>query len=548
MAETLEGDWDHIIVGGGSAGCVLANRLSADPGRRVLLLEAGGEARHPYLQVPAGFLKTFRDPRFNWNFTTEPGPSVDGRAMHTPRGRVLGGSSAINGHLWVRGSARDFDDWAQAGCRGWSYDDVLPHFRDIESYRDDTHRGAGGPQHVSDIPALHPIVAAFLEGGAEAGLPRNPDYNGAAQEGVFTYQRSIRRGSRFSAASAFLAPVRHRANLRVVTRATALRIETASGRAVGVTFARDGRVLTARAGGDIVLAAGAIGSPHLLQVSGLGPAALSQALGLTVIADNPGVGKNLQDHYAMRVVHRVNRPVTLNEQARPPRLWWEIARWLLARRGMLALSPAHAGAFARSHSDLVEPDLQFVFTPASYSAEGVTGRLQDVPGMTIGVWQCRPQSRGFVHALGADPRQAPAIQPNYLIAPEDRAAAIAGLRLARKLLATSALAAWSAAETAPGAEQASDDALLAYARAQGATVYHLCGTCRMGGDGAPVAPDLRLRGIDGLRVADASIMPRIVSANTNATTMMIADKAAAMMLGRTSPITARYRDPVVVGA
>ena len=531
-ADRFEGDWDHIIVGGGSAGCVLANRLSADPHRRVLLLEAGEEARHPYLQVPAGFLKTFRDPRFNWNFTTEPGPGVDDRAIHTPRGRVLGGSSAINGHLWVRGSARDFDDWAQAGCRGWSHDEVLPHFRGLEDYRADAHRGAGGPQHVSDIPALHPIVAAFLDGGTECGLERNPDYNGAAQEGVFTYQRSIHRGSRFSAASAFLAPIRRRANLRVVTGAMVLRIETASGRATGITFAHDGRVLTAHAQGDIVLAAGAIGSPHLLQISGLGPATLSRALGLPVIADNPGVGENLQDHYAMRVVHRVTRPVTLNEQARPPRLWWEMARWLLTRRGMLAYSPAHAGGFARSRDTLDEPDLQFVFTPASYSEEGVTGQLQDVPGMTIGVWQCRPESRGFVRARDADARLAPAIQPNYLTAPEDCEAAITGLRIARRLLGTRALAPWSVAETAPGPDQLGDDALLAYARAKGATVYHLSGSCRMGGEGAPVTPELRLRGIEGLRVADASVMPRIVSANTNATTMMIAAKAAAMMLGQ----------------
>lgn len=531
-AARFEGDWDHIIVGGGSAGCVLANRLSADSARRVLLLEAGGEARHPYLQVPAGFLKTFRDPRFNWNFSSEPGPGVEGRVMHTPRGRVLGGSSSINGHLWVRGSARDFDDWAQTGCRGWSHADVLPHFRGIEDYRDDAYRGAGGPQHVSDVPALHPIVAAFLDGAPECGLPRNPDYNGAAQEGVFTYQRSIRHGSRFSAASAFLAPVRSRENLRVVTGAVVLRIETEAGRASGITFAQDGNLLTAHARGEIVLAAGAIGTPHLLQVSGLGPATLSHALGVPVIADNPGVGENLQDHYAMRVVHRVTRPVTLNEQARPPRLWWEMARWLLTRRGMLAFSPAHAGAFARSRDTLDEPDLQFVFSPASYSEEGVTGRLQDLPGMTIGVWQCRPESRGCVRARTADPRQAPAIQPNYLMAAEDREAAITGLRIARRLLGTRALAPWSAAETAPGAEQASDDALLAYARAKGATVYHLCGSCRMGGDGAPLTPELRLRGINGLRVADASVMPRIVSANTNATTMMIAAKAAAMMLGR----------------
>jgi choline dehydrogenase len=309
-----------------------------------------------------------------------------------------------------------------------------------------------------------------------------------------------------------------------------LRIETEAGRATGITFAQDGHTMTAQARSEIVLAAGAIGTPHLLQVSGLGPATLSRALGVPVIADNPGVGENLQDHYAIRVVHRVTRPVTLNEQARPPRLWWEMARWLLTRRGMLAFSPAHAGAFARSRNTLNEPDLQFVFTPASYSEEGVTGRLQDVPGMTIGVWQCRPESRGSVRARAADPREAPAIQPNYLMAAEDREAAVTGLRIARRLLGTRALAPWSAAETAPGPAQQDDDAVLAYARAKGATVYHLCGTCRMGGVGAPVTPDLLLRGVNALRVADASVMPRIVSANTNATTMMIAAKAAAMIL------------------
>jgi choline dehydrogenase len=532
--DEIDGDWDYVIVGAGSAGCVLANRLTEDGRTRVLLLEAGGSDRHPHLHVPAGFLKTFRDPRFNWCFQTEPGPGVDGRAIYFPRGKVLGGSSAINGHLWVRGQARDFDTWAQRGCRGWSYADVLPYFRRAEdrSAGADDWRGAGGPQHVSDIHARHPICEAFLAGAAQLGLPLNRDYNGASQEGVFYYQRSIRRGRRMSAASAYLRPALRRPNLRVETEALTLRIELDGKRATGVVIHQHGRFRRVRARREVVLAAGAIGSPHLLQLSGIGPAALLQDIGVDVAHDLPGVGEGLQDHYAMRVVHRVTQPVTLNERARGPRLWWEIAAWLATRRGLLAFSPAHAGACLRSVPHLEQPDLQFVFTPASYAEGGVTGELEREPGMTLGVWQMRPESRGHVRARSPDATTPPAIQPNYLTAAQDRAAAVAGLRWARKLLAMPALGSYRGTEMLPGAGCADDEALLAYARAAGATVYHAAGTCRMGQDPmAVVAPDLRLRGIAGLRIADASIMPGMVSANTNATTIMIGERAADLIRG-----------------
>jgi choline dehydrogenase len=524
--------WDYIIVGAGSAGCVLANRLSADPGNRVLVLEAGGSDAHPYVRAPVGFLKTFQDPRFNWCYTTEPGAGVDNRAIFFPRGKVLGGSSSINGHLYVRGQARDFDTWAQLGNRGWSYDDVLPYFRRAEdrSSGSDAYHGTGGPQHVSDIQERHPICEAFIAGAAAAGVPRNADYNGAVQEGVGYYQRTIRGGRRHSAATGFLHPVRNRRNLRVESHAQVLRVEVDGTRATGVTWRQHGKVYRSVAGAEVILSAGAINTPHLLQVSGIGSGERLRRLGIPVVHDLPGVGEGLQDHYAIRVVHRVTKPITLNERARGPRLWWEIARWLATGGGLLAFSPAHVGAFVRSHPELELPDLQFVFTPASYS-DGVVGQLQREPGMTIGVWQMRPDSRGYVRARSADPDAAPAIQPNYLSAESDREAVVDGLRWARRLLASSALEPYRGPETLPGPHVQSNSELLGYARAKGATVYHAIGTCRMGSDpGAVVSPDLRLNGLSGIRVVDASVMPTMVSANTNAATLMIAEKAADLIL------------------
>jgi len=533
--------YDYVIVGAGSAGCVLANRLSADPAIRVLLLEAGGSDLHPYVRAPAGFIKTFQNRRFNWCYTTEPVAGADSRPIYFPRGKLLGGSSAINGSLYVRGQPRDFDTWAQLGNRGWSYDEVLPYFRRSEdrSSGADAFHGAGGPQHVSDINERHPICEAFIAGAESLGVPRNPDYNGAEQEGVAYYQRTIRNGRRHSAATGYLAPIRRRPNLRVVTGAHVLRLDIVDRRATGITYRRGEEELQAAAG-EIILAAGAINSPHLLQLSGIGPAERLAEIGIAPVLDLPGVGEGLQDHFATRVAHRVVLGQTLNERARGPRLWWEIARWLATGQGVLSLSPAHVGAFIRSHPGFDAPDLQIVFTPASYS-EGVTGQLQPFPGMTCGVWQMRPHSRGWVRTRSADPALAPAIQPNYLADEADRRAAIDGLRWARRLLDSAALAPYRGVETTPGPEAQTDDALLAYARARGSTVYHAIGTCRMGVDRtAVVGPDLRVHGLDGLRVVDASVMPAMVSANTNAATLMIAEKASDLILAaRRAPAVPR---------
>lgn len=528
---------DYVIVGAGTAGCVLANRLSADPSVRVLLLEAGGSDRHPYIRAPVGFLKTFQDPRFNWCFSTAPGAGVDGRAIFFPRGRVLGGSSSINGHLYVRGQARDFDTWAQLGNRGWAYEDVLPYFRRAEDRwgGGDDYHGTGGPQHVSDIHERHPICEAFIDGAEALGVPRNPDYNGARQEGVAYYQRTIRNGKRHSTASGFLHPARNRPNLQVVPHAQVERVVFEGRRAVGVRYRRYGQSQTATATREVVLTAGAIGSPHLLQVSGIGDPDHLRGIGVDVVHALPSVGRGLQDHYAVRVVHRVTRPITLNQRAHGPRLLWEIGRWLATGKGLLAFSPAHVGAFVRSSPDLEEPDLQFVFTPASYS-DGVIGQLQREPGMTIGVWQMRPHSTGHVLAQSSDSDDPPEIQPNYLTDPADQRAVVQGLHWCRTLLSSDALAPYRGPETLPGPDIRTDDALLAYARAKGATVYHAVSTCRMGTDaGAVVDPALRVSGVDALRVVDASVMPTMVSANTNAATMMIAEKASDLILKKAAP-------------
>lgn len=522
---------DYVIVGGGSAGCVLANRLTADPRVTVLLLEAGGSDRHPFIAAPAGFIKTIDDPRFNWCFRTEPADGVKGRAILFPRGRVLGGSSAINGHLYVRGQARDYDTWAQLGNRGWSYEDVLPYFKRSEDRAggSDAYHGAGGPQHVSDIADRLPVCEDFLAAAAELGLPRIADYNGAGQEGAAYYQRTIRGGRRMSAADAFLRPALGRPNLRVETDATVTGILLDGRRALGLRYRQHGQERVALAGRETVLAAGAIGSPHILQLSGIGPAKRLGEIGIAVRHDLPGVGEGFQDHYAVRVVARVAGVETLNERAHGLRLGWEILRWLATGTGLLAFSPAHAGAFVRSAPHLEAPDLQFVFSPASYS-EGVVGKLQRTPGVTVGVWQMRPESEGYVRARSSDPDEAPAIQPNYLAAEADRRAMVEGVKWGRRFLAAGPLACHVVEETLPGGAVEDDAAILDYVRARGATVYHAVRTCRMGSDAmAVVDARLRVRGLAGLRVIDASVMPTMPSANTNAATLMIAEKGADML-------------------
>ena len=520
--------FDFIIVGAGSAGSVLANRLSDQNKINVLLIEAGGSDRHPFVTIPAGFLKTIDHPRFNWCFTTEATEGTKNREILFPRGRIIGGSSSINGHLYVRGQAADYDSWAQAGNLGWSYDDILPYFKKSENRPggDPKTRGVEGPLHISDLNEHHPLCEAFINGVQTLGVPLNPDYNGRTQEGVAYYQRTIHKGSRHSVADAFLRPAMKRKNLKVIKNAMVQKLEINDGRCTGVHFQQHGKRYLTIARKSVILSAGAIGSPHLLQVSGIGPGKLLQELEIPIIRDLPGVGENLRDHYAVRNSYHVQNQTTLNERARGFRFGWEVLKWAIARRGLLAFSPAHVGIFHRSAEHLESPDLQYVFTPASYS-DGMIGHLQRLPGMTTGVWQMRPESRGYVRARTPKPEDAPVIQPNYLDAIEDQRAIITGLKWCRRFTNTAALEPYRLEEILPGREVTRDEALLDYARSRGATVYHAIGTCRMGKDPlAVVNNNLQLHGIDGLRVIDASIMPTMPSANTNAATIMIAEKGA----------------------
>ena len=522
---------DYVIVGAGSAGSVLAYRLSEDPDVKVLVIEAGGSERHPYVEMPVGFIKTINDSRFNWCFETEPTDAVKGRAIHFPRGKVLGGSSAINGHLYVRGQRLDYDTWGQLGNRGWSYEDVLPYFKKSETRPggDPAFRGTEGPLHVSDIHERHPLCEAFLAGAGELGLKRNDDYNGATQEGCCYYQRTIRNGRRWSAAHAFLRPAMRRANVDVVSEAMVREITFEGRRATGIRFTRWGQERFAQARRAVILAAGAIQTPQLLQVSGIGPGEVLKSIGVAVRHEMAGVGEGFQDHYAVRVAARVKNQGTLNERARGFNLMAEVAKWYATGKSMIAFSPSHVAAFVRSEPHLEAPDLQFVFTPASYS-ENTIGQLQEFPGMTTGAWQMRPESRGYVRARSGDIHEAPVIQPNYLTHEGDQRAIVAGMKQCRAFLGTSPLAPYFDGETLPGKDVQRDDELLEYARERGATVYHAVSSCRMGPDDMAVVDDqLRVKGIDNLRVIDASVMPTMPSANTNAATLMIAEKGADLL-------------------
>ena len=530
----MTGDaYDFIVIGAGSAGCALANRLSADPANRVLLLEAGGRDRNFWIHVPVGYYRTIFDPKLGWGYQTEPEPGLNGRRIPWPRGKVLGGSSSINGLVYIRGQKEDFDHWRQLGNPGWSYDDVLPYFKRSEDQArgPDAYHGAGGPLSVGDS-ARHELVEAYIQACLDLGIPRNDDFNGAVQEGAGYFQLTNRKGFRCSAAVAYLRPARKRANLSIETGALVRRIVLDGRRALAVAYRQNGAERTVAARREIVLAAGAIGSPQILQLSGIGPGAHLQSHGIEVLHDLPGVGGNLQDHFQARSVYRCARPITLNDRVRSP--WQKLLmglEWFVFRTGPLTVGAGQGGIFARTRPELATPDVQFHII--LFSADRPGQPLHPFSGFTASVCQLRPESRGTVLIRAPDPEAHPAIVANYLAAETDRRCIIGGLRLARRLAATEPLRPYIAEEIEPGPDKASDDDLLAHARERGSTIFHPSGSCMMGPRANPMAvvdPELRVHGLAGLRVADASIMPTVVSGNTNAACIMIGEKAADLML------------------
>ena len=533
-------EFDYIIIGAGSAGCVLANRLTADGANSVCILEAGPPDWNPFIHIPAGFMRTLVNPKVNWLYEASPSEWTAGRVVAVPRGKTLGGSSSINGHVYNRGQRMDFDSWAQLGNSGWGYSDVLPYFKRCEQKigeGDELYRGRNGNLKITDLDWRHPLCDAFIKGANSLGIPTNTDYNGASQEGVSYVQRTTHKRLRVSSAKAFLNPAKSRKNLTVYTESQVTRILFEERRAFGVELKKGGpRGQTGKifARKEIILSGGAINSPQLLQLSGIGSTTLLKELGIPVVHNLPGVGENLRDHYAPRFTARVKNIDTINEKARGPKLWWEVAKYFLGGNSIVNLSPTLVYCFWHSDENVKNKDLQLTFTPASYK-EGVQSQLDDQPGFTIASWQQRPESKGFVKAKTANPFEAPEIQPNYLQEEGDRTVLLAGMKLARNLMRTEALKPYFDYEQYPGEGVKTDEELLQVAKERGTTTFHVMGTCRMGPETDPLSvvdDNLCLRGVDGLRVIDASIMPNMLSANLNAAVMMIAEKGADMILGK----------------
>ncbi len=526
-----DGSFDYIIVGAGSAGCVLANRLSADARHTVLLLEAGPPDTYPWIHIPIGYAKTMFNRRVNWCFYTESDPGMNGRNIYWPRGKTLGGSSSINGLISLRGQRQDYDGWAAAGNAGWSYADVLPYFRRLEHapFGDPLFHGVDGPLWCSPIGRKHELIEAVIAGAGELGIPRNDDFNGAEQEGAGYYHLSTKRGWRCSTATAYLKPARSRANLRVETHARATRIVFEGTRADAVTYRYRGEERTAHARREILLCAGALQSPQLLQLSGVGAPSLLRRFGIPPVCELGGVGENLQDHLQARVIFQCTSPITTNDDLMS---WWRMIKmgieYVVTRGGPMAIGINQGGIFARALAGAITPDLQFHV--ATLSSDMAGSPTHPFSGFTMSVCQLRPESRGHVRIQSIDPLEPPAMQPNYLSTANDRSTLISGIRLARRLAATPALAPYVKAEYRPGPAARSDDELLEFAKNTGGTIFHPSGTCKMGDikrdSLAVVDSELKVHGVSALRVVDCSIMPVLVSGNTNVPVVMIAEKAA----------------------
>lgn len=532
--------FDYVIVGAGSAGCALADRLSAAGDATVLVLEAGPKDNSFWVKMPIGYGKTYYHPKLNWRYQSAEIPGLQGRTNYVPRGKVLGGSSSINAMVFIRGQREDFDGWAQLGNRGWSYDDVMPLYRQMENNvaGADEWRATGGPLSVSSYDdQVHPLCHSFIEAAAELGYPRNPDFNGATQEGVGYYQASIGKGVRASAAAAFLRPAMRTGRVEVLTGAHATKVLLEGRRATGIAYERGGHLCVARARREVILSAGAINTPQLMQLSGIGDPEHLLDLGLNVAHALPGVGAALQDHLAFDYLYRATRP-TLNEQLGRPLNQLKLGlRYLLTRSGPLAMSVNQAGGFLRSNPDRDRPNLQFYFNPLSYT-RAAPGKRQlmrpdPFPGFLLGISNCHPTSRGHVRILSPDPHAAPEIQPNFLATREDLQELVEGARMIRRFAATRALQAIIDEEIAPGAQIASDEQMAEDIRARASTVFHPCGTCAMGPDPqtSVVDAELRVHGIERLRIADASVFPRITAGNINAPSMMVGRKAGDLILG-----------------
>lgn len=529
--------FDYIVVGAGSAGCVLASRLSEDPATRVLLLEAGPRDSSPWIHLPIGYGKTMWSPVYNWRFETDPDPNMNGRRIYWPRGKTLGGSSSINGLIYIRGQREDYDHWAALGNPGWGYDEVLPYFVRSEGNQRGASEfhGGDGPLKVSDIGARHELIEAFIEGARQTGVPRTEDFNGAVQEGAGYYQLTTHRGLRCSTAKAYLAPARHRPNLRIETEALATGLVFEGRRAAGVRYRQGGVEKTARCRAEVLLSAGSIQSPQLLQLSGVGPCALLDRFGIAPVHELPGVGENLQDHLQIRLGYECTKPITTNDQLNSWAGQLGLGlEWLLHRSGALAIGINQGGCFMRALKDeagrpvAATPDIQFHV--ATLSADMAGGKVHPYSGFTFSVCQLRPESRGHIRIRSTDAAEPPEMQPNYLATELDRATAVAGVKAARAIAEAPAMRPYVKREVKPGAQAASDAELLEFCRNNGATIFHPTGTCRMGHDPlAVVDARLRVHGIGGLRVVDCSAMPTLVSGNTNAPAVMMAEKAFDMI-------------------